>query len=80
VNVPAWARHAAEDAAQNRLRVEKGLAPQPTDFGRIIEDTVAYAFGGPRAIASPFNLMSEWNGSKQVEPDDAANVWSQIGL
>jgi len=80
VNVPAWARHAAEDANQNRLRVEQGLKPQPTDFGRIIEDTVAYAFGGPRAIASPFNLVSEWNGSKQVEPDDAADVWSQIGL
>jgi hypothetical protein len=80
VNMPAWARHAAEDAAQNRLRTEQGLAAQPTDFGKIIEDTVAYAFGGPRAIASPFNLMSEWNGANTPEPDDAANVWSQIGL
>lgn len=81
VNVPAWARHAAEDANQNKLREQQGLKPQPTDFGRIIEDTINYAFGAGRSVTQPLDVLSEWNGpAPEKDPDDAAAVWSRIGL
>jgi hypothetical protein len=80
VNVPAWARHMAEDQAQNKLRAERGLKPQPTDVGKIIEDTINYAFGAGRSVTQPLDVMSEWNGKQAVEPDRAANVWSRMGL
>jgi hypothetical protein len=81
VNAPAWARHLAEDDAQNKLRAEAGLKPQPTDYGKVVSDTVNYAFGLGKGLQSPIDIMDEWNpanAQKQKQPDPAAAIWSQL--